>query len=100
MVVVADVRLFGMIHGGRDEPLSLSLLAGVLKQLLCRESLESQRKPFRFGVGQNVEGVGGGGGVGGKTAWEDVTQLHWLHGWSFVRTLSGVKGDKNLSVYS
>lgn len=43
---VVDVRLFGMIQGGRDEVLPFSLLAGVLKQLLCCESLESKESRF------------------------------------------------------
>lgn len=38
-----DARLFGAIQGGRDELLFSPLTAGVLKQLLCWESLEKKR---------------------------------------------------------
>lgn len=51
------VRLFGMIHGGREEPL-LSPRAGVLKQLLCWESLQvchSVVHPGFLGNWQEVE---------------------------------------------
>lgn len=48
------VRLFGIIQGGSDE-LLLSPRTGVLKQLLCWESLRIIIRPKVSGTGQKVE---------------------------------------------
>lgn len=51
------VRLLGMIHGGRDEPV-LAPRTGVLKQLLCWESLQISyvrgTRPRVSATGQNI----------------------------------------------
>lgn len=65
--VVVDVRLFGMIHGGRDEVLPFSLVAGVLKQLLCWESLPSKGSHLSFRrMAKRGWGWGGGATRDGK----------------------------------